>query len=107
MFLRATVFGYCCCCCLLFFFLSMQLEILLLDQHNYRFKLLGINCSSSISSVGITIWRNRVAGFAICRKGFARQELLSTGRVRHATTALLVPVWVGGCGLRWVRVCAA
>ncbi|RNC33707.1 putative dispersed gene family protein 1 (DGF-1), partial [Trypanosoma cruzi] len=88
-------------------FLSVQLEILLLGQHNYRFKALGITCSIRISSISIAIWRNCVTGFAIFRKGFARQELWSTGRVRHPTTALLVLVWVGGCGLRWARVRAA
>ncbi|RNC38790.1 putative dispersed gene family protein 1 (DGF-1), partial [Trypanosoma cruzi] len=100
---RTTVF-ICCCFRLFIPFLKKQLEILWLDQHNYRFKVLGVTCGIRIGSSGITIWRNCVSGFPICRKGFVRQELRSTGRVRYATTALLVPVWVGGCGLLWVRV---
>ncbi|RNC38833.1 putative dispersed gene family protein 1 (DGF-1) [Trypanosoma cruzi] len=74
------------------FFLSVQLEILWLCQHNYRFKVLRINCSIRIGGTGISIWRNRVTGFAICRKGFDRQEEWSTGRERHNATALLIRV---------------
>ncbi|EKF30909.1 dispersed gene family protein 1 (DGF-1), putative [Trypanosoma cruzi marinkellei] len=82
-------------------------DILLLDQRNYRFKVLGITCNIRIISIGITIWRNCVFGFAICRKGFIRKALRLTGRVRYTTAGSLVPDWVGGCGPRWVRVCAA
>ncbi|RNC37832.1 putative dispersed gene family protein 1 (DGF-1), partial [Trypanosoma cruzi] len=60
-----------------FFFLSVQFEILWLCQHNYRFKLLGINCSIRISSTGISIYRDCISGFAICGKGFVGQELWS------------------------------
>ncbi|RNC40016.1 putative dispersed gene family protein 1 (DGF-1) [Trypanosoma cruzi] len=87
--------------------LTEQLEINWLDQHNYRFKVLGITCGIRNGIRGITIWQNCVAGFAICRKGFVGQEVRSTGRVRHTTTALFVLVWVGGCSLRWMRVRAA
>ncbi|ESS62380.1 hypothetical protein TCDM_09969 [Trypanosoma cruzi Dm28c] len=107
MSLRATVFWLLLLLSFILFFLSVQLEILLLYQHNYRFKVLGVTRSIRIGSTGISIWRNRVTGFAIFRKGFDRQEEWSTVRERHNATALLIRVWVGGCSLRWLRFRAA
>ncbi|KAF5223520.1 hypothetical protein ECC02_003541 [Trypanosoma cruzi] len=60
-------------------FLTKHLELFWLDQHNYRFKVLGFTRSIRISS-GIAIYRNCVSVFAICRKGFAKREDWSTGR---------------------------
>ncbi|RNC53391.1 putative dispersed gene family protein 1 (DGF-1), partial [Trypanosoma cruzi] len=103
----------CHCVYLLLFLLfpsplTEHLELLWLHQHNYRFKVLIINCCIRNSRIsGIAIYRNCVSVFAICRRDFAKRELRLTVRVRHATTALLVPVCVGGCGLRKVRVRAA
>ncbi|EKF26712.1 hypothetical protein MOQ_009585, partial [Trypanosoma cruzi marinkellei] len=114
--LRATVSGYCVWLLLLLPppCFTVQIEILWFEHHKYCFRVLVITRRSrrisgigDSSSIGITIWRNRVTGFDIRRKGFAEQEAWSTRRVRHTTTALLVSVWVGGCGLWWVRVRAA
>ncbi|RNC53811.1 putative dispersed gene family protein 1 (DGF-1) [Trypanosoma cruzi] len=55
-------------------FLTEQIEILWIDLHNYRFKVLRITCSIRTSSIGITIYRNCFSGFSICRKGFAKRD---------------------------------